>query len=385
MKYTTKAKNVARIFHELKKESGSHSPSIDVLCEKANLTIQVDACFLSNPYATELFLEQFEHKFPSVKSMVSIFENYPPQNKNMAEVVSEIVSVSKERILVGNGAQEIIEWLMKRHANSTVALPIPTYSSYYESISSDSQMAYFQLDRASSFELDLEEYSEFIARSKANIAVIINPNNPNGGYVKKAALEQFCAQNQELDLILIDDSFSHFAYEDLDFELISNSNLDESFSNVVVVKSMSKDFGVAGIRAGYSIMSPDLVKQALSNGFLWNSNGFAYQFFNILKEPTFAANYEVVRKKYIMNTLHMFKELSALDGLHVFPSLSNFYLVQVEEEESGSFGFNLLANHGVYIRNCDDKIGLGPGYYRVASRSFEENLKIIAAIKEVLT
>lgn len=384
MKLTIKAQEIALTFKELKERSGSHSPSVDVLLEQSNTKLTIDACFLSNPYATQLFMDEFIDKYPTTKSLLHLIENYPPQNKDVAQKISKTIDIPQSNILVGNGAEEIIEWILSQKVKSSIALPIPTFSSYYEAVSDNVKVNFFQLEALEDFALNLTKYSEFINETRSNSAIIINPNNPNGDYISQTEIFKFCQQNTHLDYIIIDDSFSHFAFENDELKLVSNSYLAIEFSNVVVIKSMSKDFGVAGIRAGYAVMPKTVVEDALNRGFLWNSNGFSSNFFNIWSDPEFQTKYEVVRKKYIVNTLHMANELSKIPQLKTLKSKSNFFLVRVAEDELGSFGFNLLAEYGIYIRNCNDKLGLDKGYYRIASRTFEENLIIVNSIKTLL-
>ena len=373
-----------KVFLALKEKSGSHSPSVDTLLRELGIEMTVDACFLSNPYATNLFMNELKTRYSTIQEMTKVLENYPPQNTDIAQLISKAIDVKSDKILVGNGAQQIIEWVLNKYADESVALPIPTYSSYYESVRNNVKINFFQLREDENFRLSLSKYEEFIKSTNSRIAVIINPNNPNGDYVCTADLREFCQNNRDLDLIIVDDSFSHFAYENVDLDLISNNALVEEFENVIVIKSMSKDFGIAGLRAGYAVMPTYIVNAALENGFLWNSNGLACVFFEILSKSNFRASYEIVRKKYIMNTLMMHQELRKIKGIQVYDSKSNFFLVKVQEQEEGSFGFNLLADHGVYVRNCNDKIGLDKGYYRIASRTFEENQIILKAIRCVI-
>ena len=184
--------------------------------------------------------------------------------------------------------------------------------------------------------------------------------------------------------IIIDESFIHFAYEDDEFSQITSEELMYKYENLVIIKSMSKDFGIAGIRAGYAIMNEKRVAELLSNGYLWNVSGLANYFFKIYCEPDFIAQYDIVRKKYIMNTRMFVTEMGNIKNIKIYPSKANFALIELLDPSITSFDFsmNLLINYGVYVRDCADKIGLDGQFIRVASRSFEENLKIISAIKK---
>ncbi len=143
---------------------------------------------------------------------------------------------------------------------------------------------------------------------------------------------------------------------------------------MIIVKSLSKDFGIAGVRAGYAVMSEDKVKILLSNGYLWNVSGLADYFFKIYSQPDFVEEYNIVRKKYIMNTLMFLTELNALSSLKVYPSKANFALVELKDRTSFDFYLDLLVDSGVYVRDCSDKIGLEGEFVRIASRTFKVNL-----------
>ena len=99
--------------------------------------------------------------------------------------------------------------------------------------------------------------------------------------------------------------------------------------NLTVVKSMSKDFGVAGIRAGYAVMAPERVRALLDNGYLWNSSGLAEYFFDLYSRPDFQAQYERERIRFIRNSRRFFAALAKIDGLHVYPTYANFALVEL--------------------------------------------------------
>ncbi|MDP4664002.1 MAG: aminotransferase class I/II-fold pyridoxal phosphate-dependent enzyme, partial [Salibacteraceae bacterium] len=119
-------------------------------------------------------------------------------------------------------------------------------------------------------------------------------------------------------------SFIHFAYENVDLSQITSEELIQKYSNLIIVKSLSKDFGIAGVRAGYAVMSEDKVNTLLSNGYLWNVSGLADYFFKIYSQTDFVEEYNIVRKKYIMNTLMFLTELNAITKLKVYPSKANF-------------------------------------------------------------
>jgi histidinol-phosphate/aromatic aminotransferase/cobyric acid decarboxylase-like protein len=147
---------------------------------------------------------------------------------------------------------------------------------------------------------------------------------------------------------------------------------------------MSKDFGIAGIRAGYGIMNTDRVNKLVSNGYLWNVSGLCDYFFNTYSEIAFQNKYEEVRKRYINDTISFANSLSIIPGIKVYNTKANFVLIEILTNNVKSFDMavELLVEKGIYIRDCSDKIGLEGEFVRIASRSRDENNTIIQAIKE---
>jgi histidinol-phosphate/aromatic aminotransferase/cobyric acid decarboxylase-like protein len=366
----------------LKLMSGTHSPSINtLLSEIPELKIKIDACFLSNPYATDLFMDYF-FKISSSNKLRLILEFYPPQNVDVAKRVGKILNVDPSNLFIGNGAIEVIQACMHRFAGKSLALPIPTFSSYYEFLLSETRINYYQLDESNNFKLDLYQFTKFIEESKSDSAVIINPNNPVGDYLDSHEIIQFLENNSNLDLIVIDESFMHFAYEDETLSLIDNAKLIKRFPNLVLVKSMSKDFGIAGVRAGYGVMSQHRVSELLNNGYLWNISGIADYFFELYSDKEFLEKYELVRRRYINETQSFLKLFREVDKIQVFPSKANFVLVKLPNGVSSfDFCIDMLLEHGIYLRDCSDKIGLLGSFVRVASRTFDENITMINAFK----
>lgn len=368
---------------ELKEESGSHSPSISTLLKEIpTIKVDVDACFLSNPYATELFLKHMEEDLIKTGKLRDVLEYYPPQVYDVRKHISKATQIPAENIFVGNGAIEVIQAIMHRFVRKNICVMLPTFSSYYEFAMQDTEVKYYHLKKEDNFILDVDHYLKFIGDNDIRNAVIINPNNPNGGYLTKDELNKLIAGLAHLDNLILDESFIHFAYESVDLYQISHEEMIKTYPNLCIVKSMSKDFGIAGIRAGYGVMNKDKVNTLLSNGYLWNVSGLADYFFKVYSEPDFQKDYDVVRKKYIMNTLMFLTEISALKNVKSYPSKANFALIEITNGKSSfDFTMDLLIDHGVYVRDCSDKIGLDGQFIRVASRSFEENLKILSGLK----
>ena len=248
-----KINKISKKYSDLKKQSGSHSPSINNIKEKiSELKIRVDACFLSNPYATELFLEYFKKEMIDTGHINALLEFYPSQNEIIAGYVKNQLEIENGRIFICNGAVEAIQAVIHRFTKKKILVIIPTFSSYYEYATEKNEIIYYKLKKENNFELNIDDYIETVKRIKPNTIILINPNNPDGGYIKIEDLKRVINELSWVKNIIIDESFIHFAYENGDMKLQSVVPYVNEMDNIVVIKSMSKDFGIAGLRCGYA-------------------------------------------------------------------------------------------------------------------------------------
>ena len=154
--------------------------------------------------------------------------------------------------------------------------------------------------------------------------MLINPNNPTGSYFTKKQLHVMLTEFSFCENIILDESFIHFAYESDSLDMVSFYDLVDDNPNLIIVKSMSKDFGVAGVRIGYAVMREETVAKFLSTGYLWNSNGIAEYFVNLYQENSFRRTYEAERKRYIKDTQSFYRDLTDIQGIVCYPSQANF-------------------------------------------------------------
>ncbi len=378
---TPQEKFVSTAIKKLKENSGSHSPSLFTLAHQfPDVKIKVDACFLSNPYASQLFFKFFQEEFQNKRNFENLIQYYPSQNTIIAQLVARHLDISAKNIFMGNGAVEVIQAVIHNFVKKKMIVNIPTFSSYYEFAKENIEVVYHQLSQKNNFNLDLENYLKQVEKEKPDTVVLINPNNPDGSYIKLTEMEYLIKKLQDVDNIIIDESFIHFAREE-DNQIQSTVKLIDKFNNLIIIKSMSKDFGIAGIRAGYGVMNPEKVNHLLKNGYLWNLSGLAEYFFRIYIQDDFQKMYEKVRIKYINQTQTFIQKLSKIEGIKVYPSQANFVLIELLEGSTAFNFFNkLLLEEGIYTRNCSDKIGLRGEFIRIASRTKKENKKIIKSM-----
>jgi histidinol-phosphate/aromatic aminotransferase/cobyric acid decarboxylase-like protein len=371
----------------LKKEAGSHSPSAWTLAKQIpELRLKVDACFLSNPYATNLFLMHLHREVIRPRKLRALLELYPSQNRVIASKLGRVLEQDPDSIFVGNGAVEIIQAILHRLTRQKILVNLPTFSPYYEFARPDTQVIFNVLRKEERFHFDPARYLDLVRRERPDTVVLINPNNPDGGYIPHAAMVELLEELRDVPNVIVDESFIHFACEGNGFTYLSVADEVRRFPNLMVVKSMSKDFGVAGIRAGYAIMDPARVRTLLDNGYLWNSSGLAEYFFDLYSRPDFQERYERERIRFIRNSRRFFAALSKTEGLRVYPTQANFALVELQNGLSAEdLVWRLLVRRGVYTRTCDDKRGLEPGkFLRIAARNRPENRYIIRSLRRLI-
>jgi histidinol-phosphate/aromatic aminotransferase/cobyric acid decarboxylase-like protein len=361
-------------FLQLKAEAGNHSPSIyRLLNEFPEVSIKVDACFLCNPYAFSIFMERL--KGVDLEPFVKF---YPPQNEEVAKNISAFCGVPAEQILVGNGAIEIIEVLMREMSLSRVCMTLPSFSTYYEVASQVTEDCnYYILKKEDEFHFDIEKYLNWINTANPSVVVIVNPNNPTGTLIPKEDILKIWKALKPNQMLIVDESFIHFApgEQSIEKDAIGAKNL-------IIIRSLSKDFGIAGLRLGYAIMPEELKKSFLSTGFLWNSNGIAYYFTTLLSDKSFQKQYQKARDRYNTDRDSFYTELKKIDKLKIIESSANFFMLETEEDPGILFS-KLLYNYGIYSRILNDKAGLSGNFLRMASKDRRENQKIINALKKI--
>jgi len=381
---TPKDAFVANNLKILKDNAGSHSPSIFSLVDQfPNVDIKIDACFLSNPYASNLFFDFFRQDFKDEKELQNLIQYYPSQNAIIAQLIAQHLDISPQNVFMGNGAIEVIQAVMHNFVRRKIIVNIPTFSSYYEFAKDNVEVVYHKLSKKNDFTLDIDNYLKLVKQEQPDTVVLINPNNPDGSYIKYTDLVYLIKQLKDVDNIIVDESFIHFAKEE-DDQIKTVVKLTEAFSNLIVIKSMSKDFGIAGIRAGYGVMNAEKVNHLLKNGYLWNLSGLAEYFFRVYVQDDFQQMYEQARIKYINLTQHLIKKLSKIDGIKAYPSQGNFVLIELLDGSTAFNCFNkLLLEDGIYTRNCSDKIGLEGEFLRISSRTKKENKKIVKNVRSL--
>ena len=354
-------------FIELKKQSGLHSPSVSEM-SSLGIDIRVDSCFLCNPYAFDLFMEYYNQS-----ELSDYVKYYPPQNAILAKELSESLGLDPDYVFLGNGAIQIIELILREYYGHKKVIVTPTFSTYYEY--DEENISYFKTRKEENFKINVEKLIEF--SKGATVLVLVNPNNPTGSTLTKSEIMTI-VDSLEDTTVIVDESF-------IDFFDSENSVEREVYNryNLIVLRSMSKDFGIAGLRLGYSVLNP-IAKTGLFHkyGLLWNINGLAHFFIQITKEKAFKDRYLRARDFYLKGREIFYNKLKGIEGLKTYPSKSNFFLVEKEQNIEEVFSL-LLFEYGIYTRILNDKRDLNGSFLRVACGKENDNEYIHRSLKEI--
>lgn len=213
----------------------------------------LDFCFLFNLYFPP------PHLYSKLaKELPSLINNYPSAQHKIASLLAQWFpedGFTKENILVGNGSSEFIR-IFNRYFIKKVTIAVPTFNEYEDL--DKSQINYYILPEEENFKIDTDEFIESVIRSNSNFAVIVNPNNPTSTVMIKEDIIKIVENLKQLDGIIVDESFIDFTG---DRENYSVQKLINTYPNLIVLRSLSKEFGIPGLRIGYIVTSSEEIKK----------------------------------------------------------------------------------------------------------------------------
>ncbi|GAB2842238.1 hypothetical protein GCM10027074_05880 [Streptomyces deserti] len=367
------ADNVTSLF----RGTAAHSPSMAALTrEGGDGAGPVDFCIPCNPYfPTPAMFDEMAGK------LRDIITYYPSSADTITAELCGLLQLPPQCVAMGNGSTELITWIDHLLVRESLAVPVPTFGRWTDQpMETGKRVDMFPLQESSGFALDLAQYAEFIRARGTRVAVICNPNNPDGGFLHKHAVVQFMDAMADLDLVIIDESFLEFADAEAEPSVVQEAMLRP---NVIVLRSLGKNFGLHGIRFGYLVANPALAGRVRSMLPKWNLNSFAEHVVFMLKEhgAEYAQSLQQVRR----DRLDMASQLSALPGLTVYPSQGNFLFVRLPVGAEGTVVRDrLLTEHRILVRECGNKIGSSSRFLRLVVRPQVDVRRLVSGLEQVL-
>lgn len=336
----------------------------------------LDYCYLVNPY------------FPSPRlkdemraNFDTLLTEYPSGMYVNSLIAGKCFGVRKEHIVPGNGAAELIKALMERLPGRLGTI-FPTFEEYPNRRTPEDLEIY--ISESDDFHYTADDVIAYFSEHKVENLLIINPDNPSGNYIPFKDLLRLADWASESGIrLVVDESFVDFADEFPGNTLLSDAIL-ERYPQMIVVKSISKSFGVPGLRLGIMASADrDLIAGIKKDVSIWNLNSFAEFFMQIYTKHE--ADYHKAARRFRAERKRFFDDLSNVPYLKIYHSEANFLLCEVlPPYDSHDLAVTLLEKHNILIKDCSTKKGFaGRNFIRLAVRNNTDNIRLVNALKQI--
>lgn len=337
----------------------------------------IDFCYLVNPYyPPQKLMDEIKASFEK------LITQYPSGMRVNSLLAAKNFGVHQENILVGNGAAELIKSLMSDFTGK-LGIIRPTFEEYGHRYREEDIIAYWPNN--DEFKYSAQDIMDFFGDKDIQNLVLINPDNPSGNYIEKKDVLKLVEWTEQKGIkFLVDESFVDFA-DELDSSIIVQDILD-GHKNLYVMKSISKSYGVPGLRLGVLASGDtETIARLKKDVAIWNINSFAEFYMQI--EEKYKKDYVAALEKFRKERARYVEELSNIPGLRVIPSQANYVMAEVTTGMTAKeLNRRLIVKHNLLIKNLVAKIQQdGRQYIRLAVKTTEEDNKLIAAIKEELS
>ena len=336
----------------------------------------LDYCYLVNPFFNESrIIDELEAYF---RTLIS---EYPSGMKVNSLLASKCWGVKEEYIIPGNGAAELIKVLMEL-LPGTLGIVRPTFEEYPNRRDKDSLVTFVPQDNE--YRYTTQDMMVYFGEHPADNILLINPDNPSGNFIPKddvIALASWC-QQKGIRLI-VDESFVDFS-NGFEQNSLLHDNILESYPQMVVMKSISKSYGVPGIRLGILCSADtELISKMKKTVSIWNINSFAEYFMQIFTK--YEKDYKRACERFNAERDDFERQLKQISFLRVMPSQANYFLCEIlPPQKANRLVLTMLKKYNVLLRDCSDKQGLdGKQYMRIAVRNHEDNVRLIQAFREL--
>lgn len=330
-----------------------------------------DYCYLVNPYfPTDRFMEEVKN------SMKKLITSYPSGRSMMKLLASKVFGVKEDYITVSNGAAETIKYLPEA-ATGTIGVIYPTFEEYPEKFPKIKEF----IIKSEGFRYGKGEILDFL--NQVDGIVLINPDNPSGNFINKSDIMEIIEHAKNLGkIVIVDESFADFTDPKVKFTLIDNDVL-ERYENLVVVKSISKSYGVPGIRLGIMTTSNRQIMRKVEKKLpIWNINSFGEFFLQIINK--YSKDYEIACNMISEERDRFIVELNKIPYIKAYPSQANFVLCELDGITSTELAEKLIKSD-IFIKDCYGKRGINSRkYIRLSIRTRKENDILLKALKDVI-
>ena len=342
----------------------------------------LDFCYLVNPYfPTPRVVDEMGANFQT------LLTQYPSGMKVNTIIASKCFGVSEDYIIPGNGAAELIKALMETTMNFTnstnkIGIIRPTFEEYPNRLPKESLVTFVPKDNT--YRYGADELMDYFGANPIDTLLIINPDNPSGNFIPKTDLLRLCEWSKKKGIrLMIDESFVDFS-ENWENNTLLHDELMEQYPQLIVMKSISKSFGVPGIRLGIlASADKELIAHLKKQVSIWNLNSFAEFFMQIYNK--YEKDYKTACGKFLKERADFENQLRSISFLRVMPSQANYFLCEIMPPRTANeVVLYMLKHHNILMRDCSNKPGLDDKQYmRIAVRNHEDNTRLIAGLRQL--
>ena len=334
----------------------------------------LDFCYLVNPYfPTAHMKDELRANFDILLS------EYPSGMYVNSLIAAKYFDIRQEYTVVGNGAAELIKSLMER-VEGRIGVVYPTFQEY-PNRKEQTEIIGFTPDN-DDLTYTADDLIRFYADKKLSTLLLINPDNPSGNFIPIVDVLRLATWCKERGIFfVVDESFVDFSEDFRNNSLLHNEIL-QAYPNLAVMKSISKSYGVPGLRLGILASSDEeLINWMKHDVSIWNINSFAEFYMQIFGK--YQKDYDRACQKFIAERERFMARLTDIPFLRVIPSQANYFLCQITEKyTSEELTRRLLMDFNILIKDCDNKDGLkNKNYVRIAVRDQKDNDTLVEALK----
>lgn len=336
----------------------------------------LDYCYLVNPFfPPKKMLDEMKANFET------LLREYPSGQWVNSLLAAKYCGVRQEYIIVGNGAAELIKSFAEAHKNERIGVIFPTFDEYPNRFVGAEVIPF--ISQKKDFRYDAEDLMEFFGDKNIDTLLLINPDNPSGNFISIDNVIMLTAWCKEKGIsLLVDESFVDFTDGFENNSLLHNDIL-ESYPNLSVMKSISKSYGVPGLRLGvFATADKETIARMKKDVAIWNINSFGEFYMQIYGK--YEKDYNKACHKFIAERERFYSLLQQIPYLHVMPSQANYFLCEVTDRFTSKELTQILLDHDVLISNCGRKKNMGDrNLVRIAVRSMYDNNRLINILKSL--
>ena len=335
-----------------------------------------DFCYLVNPFfPNQRFMDEMKANFET------LIREYPSGMAVNSLLAAKYFELRPEQVCVGNGTAELIKSLMENFSGK-LGLIYPTFEEYPHRKKKEQLVPYWVINE--DFTYTVDDIMDFYSDKDVDAIVLVNPDNPSGHFILRddiLRLEEWARARGSS--IIVDESFVDFA--DIPEQTLLTQDIIDRHPKLIVLKSISKSFGVPGLRLGIlASADADMIAAMKKDVSIWNINSFAEYYMQIIEK--YKDDYEDAMRRFMQVRKRYLDKLSKISALKVFPSQANYVMCRLENGMSSrKLADTMLNRYNILIKDLSTKEGLNGGnYIRLSVKTDEENDVVVKVLNELL-